>query len=297
MANEAWSPAGSAQGSATTTDEACSTAGSAQGSATTTEFVAIRGGGIANDAPKPQIWHVEPCMVQDVEFLEISARDPHCRRFFQKRFAMVRHIKAIRNAKTLELMTALSNHEGDPNDDMPNDSNSSPCKSRKTDRPRRELIDDLPKVIDLEVHTRSGIRATVRVTRCCRRSNSQLEIELTDDNLDLMREDPPAASAQFNPAVSAQYPTVRWVSKRNSVRCTWWDSKKKRWKTTSRLVEFDEGAGDEEKESAVNDAAAYLQSFYESHHNIDADDDVVESPAKKLKGDREKPSEGEDTIG
>ena len=47
-----------------------------------------------------------------------------------------------------------------------------------------------------------------------------LEIELTEENMDLLLEDPPAESARpFVPRIDE--PNVLWVSHRNHVRCKW----------------------------------------------------------------------------
>ena len=92
-----------------------------------------------------------------------------------------------------------------------------------------------------------------------------------------------------------EYPNVYWIAARNHVRCTWWDSKKKSWKVRSQHVEFEEGDGPDEKVDAVFEAAAELQSFFETNHdtlnNMDAeeDDSECERPAKI--------SKCEDTIG
>ena len=94
------------------------------------------------------------------------------------------------------------------------------------------------------------------------RKNKALQIELTQENMDLLLEEPPAESAPFNPAaaVSARYANVHWVTLRKAVRCTWRDSKKKKWTITSRLVEFEPDAGYDEKLAVVMAVAVVVSA-------------------------------------
>ena len=120
----------------------------------------------------------------------------------------------------------------------------------------------------------------------------------------MLLEEPPAEPAPFNPAaaVSAGYANVHWVTLRNAVRCTWWDSKKKKSTIASRLVEFEPDAGHDEKEAAVLAVAAGLQRFYDAHHkledNIDCDDsyDSAESAHESLSEPRRKRARSEENI-
>ena len=94
-------------------------------------------------------------MVEGRRFVDIYAAYPRCRAYFSANFAMINHIKALRDRKALELMRALAEQE-DPNE--PN-----PRQSRMPDRPKRELIDQIESMIDIEVCTRNGVQATVSV--------------------------------------------------------------------------------------------------------------------------------------
>ena len=59
----------------------------------------------------------------------------------------------------------------------------------RLNRPKRELIDKIPKTIEVEVETRNGVQATVRVLPTWR-ERSVLQLELTQGNLDLLLEEP-----------------------------------------------------------------------------------------------------------
>ena len=114
-------------------------------------------------------------------------------------------------------MRGLAHTEEDPNDL----NNIRP--EGRLNRPRRELIDRIPRVLEITVVTRSGVEATVNVLPSWR-EKCVLQIELTKENMDLLLEEPPAASAPFTPTISQT--DVVWLSHRNHVRCTYWESKK-----------------------------------------------------------------------
>ena len=170
------------------------------------DVVAIRGGGIPLDDSLHQAWVANPEIVEDRRFVEIYAADPRCRTYFQKKIAMVNHIKALRDRKAVQLMQALATEE---------DLNETNVAARMPDRPKRELIDQIASIIDIEVCTRNGVQATVSVIPSWRNKKA-LQIELTQENMDLLLQEPPDEPAPFNPAaaVSARYANVHWVSLR-----------------------------------------------------------------------------------
>ena len=140
-------------------------------------------------------------------------------------------------------MRGLAHTEEDPNDL----NNIRP--EGTLNRPRRELIDRIPRVLEISVVTRNGVEATVNVLPSWR-EKGVLQIELTKENMDLLLEDPPAASAQFVPSII--HPDVTWVAGRNHVRCTYWHSKKKTWKIKSKLIEFEPNLETEAMQDIVN---------------------------------------------
>ena len=58
------------------------------------------------------------------------------------------------------------------------------------------------------------------------------------------------------------------MGSRSMVQCRWWDSKKSKKRFKSILVEFTSDMEEEAKLDAVNTAAAELQEFYDTHHNL-----------------------------
>ena len=123
---------------------------------------------------------------------------------------MVNCIKRLRNAKVVQLMSELDNEE-DPNEDHP----------LQTRLPKRELIDRLPSIVTIDAATHLK-RASVNVLPSWR-DGQVLQIELTKANLDLLLEDP-AESTPWAPTL--QYEDMHWIATRNALRCSWWDSKK-----------------------------------------------------------------------
>ena len=235
---------------------------SAQGSATITDVVAIRGGGIPVDQSIQCAWLVQPEEIDGRRFMKVSTQDGRCRLYFGGNFGMVNHIKKLRDLKTLDLMRAAA-HEGED----PNASFSDPTNNNKLpERPKRELIDLIPKIIDIDVSTNNGIQATVSVIPNWR-DRAVLQIELIQENMDLLLEAPPAESAPFNPNLEG-FPDVKWVVKRSHVRCSYWDSKHEMWKMHSQRVEFAADDTPEDKDVIVTVAAAAVQEFHKNHHNL-----------------------------
>ena len=135
-------------------------------------------------------------------------------------------------------------------------------------RPKRELIDRLPPFITVDVTTatigRQSIVTSVDVLPTWR-EHEILQIELTQSNLDLLLEKPPAAAAPFKPKIEQQ--DVFWVKSRNSVRCKYWDSEALKRKYKSLRVEFWSDMDNEAKLDAVSSAAMELQEFFDTRHN------------------------------
>ena len=177
---------------------------------------------------------------------------------------MVYHIKGLRKAK--ELMQALCQNE-DPNEENPR-------QGRMPTRPKRELIDQIDPVINVEVETKNGVQATVNVIPSWR-DKGALQIELTQENMDLLLEDPPAVSAPFNPNLE-DYPNVTWISARSHLRIRWWDSKHQKWRIGSQFVNLEEHDGEEENITTqqfenYDDAYELLEEIYGDMCCSDAD--------------------------
>ena len=224
------------------------------------DVVSIRGGGIA--ATKVDAWIAEPKWVNGLRFVNIDFTYK-CKEFLSAGAAMVKHVRKLRNKRVAEMMQTL------PSDDDPNGENVQGPSPPK--RPKREMLDELPAIIKLEVLTKSGMTALVNVVPTWR-DNSQVEIELNEANMDLLLMEPPAESVPWKPMIDQ--PNVKWHSVRQQVRCEWWDSQRLKWRRESRKVIWDqglkEGVSDDEEamQAAVSDAAATLQTWYTRHHNM-----------------------------
>ena len=219
----------------------------------------IRGGGIPFDQSLQNSWVVEPVTVDGRRFVEICAQDARCKLYFQQNFAMVKYIKQVRDRKVFELMLSVL-PQSDPNED-------NPVVTSVSDRARRELINQIPKTIDIEVDTRNRIRARVTVVASWP-ENGALQIELTRENMELLLEEPPAGSARFLP-ILALYPNVKWVPAGSLVRTIWWDSEQRMWNFTSLKVEFEPDTTNDAAEKLVWAAAEELEQYRGAHHNLE----------------------------
>jgi len=201
-------------------------------------------------------WIINPVtMVGEKKFGDIDMKNFGCKNFCGDKFQMVHYMQNLRNKKVSELMVALS-LEDDPNEET--------WKIHDTVRiQKRILIDRLPEFITIDVETTS-MMASVDVLPTWR-DHEILQIELTQSNLDLLLEKPPAAAAPFKPEIEQQ--DVFWVKSRNSVRCTYWDSEALKRKYKSLRVEFWSDMDNEAKLDAVSSAAMELQEFFDAHHN------------------------------
>ena len=163
---------------------------------------------------------------------------------------MVNHIKELRNKKVQELMQE-QNKGGEPEEEhAQHNGNLRPD-------PKRELIDLLPPIITFDVSTALNIVTSVNVLPSWRAKQS-LQIELTQPNLDLLMEDPPAESVPW--VSDVEHPNVQWIPCRNMFQCHWWDGRRER----HLGLEFNGDAEDADKCAIVNGAAGFLQRLYDN---------------------------------
>ena len=224
--------------------------------------VAIRGGGIDVECNLASAWIVEAKRVNDerevlpVErhFVPVQTGVYRCQKFLKNRKGMVNHIIELRNEKVKELMKAL------PRAEDPNDSYAS--SDAATNRPRREMIDQISNVITVDVVTTTGMASSVNLLPTWR-EREVLAIELTEENLDLLLEDPPAGSAPWSPEINE--PDVTWLPRRRELRCQYYDSLKGRRVTKSMQVDFGHCLTDEDKQEQVDKVARELQRYFDEN--------------------------------
>ena len=235
---------------------------SAQRSASLTDVVAVRGGGIPLDASLHHAWFLTPEVVDGRSFVDIYTGDHRCKVYLNNNFAMVERLKKLRGAKGAALMQELAS------DDDPNGCISLSSEDRQLGRPKRELIDKIANIIEVEVETRSGVQATVSVLPSWRK-RSVLQIELSQTNLDLLLETPGPEPAPFTPII--EQPDVVWVKDRNHVRCRYWDSKANKWRTKSQSIKCDSDMDDCQKQAIVTREAIRLQPYVAADHDGSAE--------------------------
>ena len=227
-----------------------------------TPCVAIRGGGIDVECNLASAWIVEAKRVNDEReawpkermFCPVQPGFYRCQKFLKKKKGMVNHIIELRNEKVKELMKALPRAE-DPNDNYAS-------SDAATNRPRREMIDQISRVITVDVVTTTGMASSVNLLPTWR-EREVLAIELTEENLDLLLEDPPAGSAPWSPEINE--PDVTWLPRRRELRCQYYDSLKGRRVTKSMQVDFGHCLTDEDKQEQVDKVARELQRYFDEN--------------------------------
>ena len=238
--------------------------------------LAVTGGGITMHGENVQSgarheWIIKPTVVDGRNFGDIYNGNYYCRKYVGDEFAMVEHIRDLRNNRVLELMQKLNAGE-DPNQETILD--GAPLSI-----PKRELFEQLPKIITVNVKTTS-MEVDVNVLADWRHKGV-LKLEITNTNLDLLLEQP-AALAAWTPVI--EQPDVIWRPSTTSVVARYWDSMKKKYRFKAMSVNFT-NMDDDEKRVAVNHAAREVQAFYDSHHN--REDDM---PQKRRRGDDDEES-------
>ena len=158
------------------------------------------GGGLGN------AWMIKPIVVEGQSFGDIYIGSCLCKQFLGKNFKMVEHIN-LRNKKVHELMQALSK-EDDPNGEME-------LTDGTLNMPKRELFNRLPKIITIDVATASMV-ASVKMLPSWR-TRGVLQLEITQPNLDLLLDEPPAEPAPWLPTLD--HANVYWIASRNQARC------------------------------------------------------------------------------
>ena len=130
-------------------------------------------------------------------------------------------------------------------------------------RLKRELCARLPEIITVDVSTASMV-ASVNLLPSSR-ERGVLQLEITQPNLDLLLDDPPAEPAPWMPNLDHEH--VHWYPSKNQVRCYYWDSGKSKTRLKSKGVELGCFMDDAAKLAATRTAADELQRFYDAHNN------------------------------
>ena len=184
---------------------------------------------------KHHCWFPEVAEVDGREYARINLSDPRFKAFVDNKLAMhdlimKRRNAAIDSALKKKLDTAASGDLGyEPQGAL-----------RLPKRKREEVTDELPNVLTAEVKTTEGYEYEVR---CLMVSDARhhLSIELTNENMELLQEDPRPdtdsdnGAPPFRPTIT--HANVKWNAKQSSVYCTYFDAAKgKRTRKSFRVV-------------------------------------------------------------
>ena len=83
-----------------------------------------------------------------------------------------------------------------------------------------------------------------------------LKLEVTQRNIELLLEEPAAeleeptadaaesAPCAWTPTIAHEHKNVYWVASRSALRCTWWDSKLKKWSQKQVRVKISSSMAD-----------------------------------------------------
>ena len=194
------------------------------------------GGGINEDE---EAWVIMPTSVDGKLFGCISMEDKGYKRFVCKNFKMVHRLMHLRNQKVQELMLGLSKEEDLNEDNAPHDGTLS--------MPRREVYDRLPSIISVDAATTSMV-TSVNVLPSWE-VNDVLQIEVTQRNMDLLMEEPPAEPAPWTPTIGEFWDPVNQVIEFSL-------------DGASVCVEFLRDMDDDAQRDAVRSAAADFQEQY-----------------------------------
>ena len=158
--------------------------------------------------------------------------------------------------------------------------------------PKRELFDRLPKIITIDVATASMV-ASVKMLPSWR-TRGVLQLEITQPNLDLLLDEPPAEPAPWIPALD--HDNVYWIPSRNQVRCYYWDSNKSKTRIKSMGVELGRVMDDAAKLAATRTKADELQRFYDSHNNRGDNLPIEGDPESDDRSDASEPASNAEPV-
>ena len=166
---------------------------------------------------------------------------------------MHKHLINMRNAEVDKLMQDLAKSDDPDGDDI--------VSPNIPKRAKRQMIDEIPKLIELGIQTTTGGQHTV-VVASARRYDGMLSMELNEDNLNLLHEEPQVVK---NHKFKCTETNVTYIPSRSAARCIYRSADGKTKYKHVKIV-HEVAAGQEEIQRAVDTAAAECQQFYNLHH-------------------------------
>lgn len=207
-----------------------------------TTVVVIRGGGIAPDAAVETAWFPDTETIEGKTMFTITC-DYRCKKFLDGREKMHNHLINMRNAAVDKLMQDLAKSDDPDGDDI--------IAPNIPKRAKRQMIDDIPKLVELGIQTTTGGPHAV-VVASARRYDAMLSMELTEENLNLLHEDPQVVK---NHKFKCQETNVAYIPSRSAARCIYRSADgKTKYKHVKMIHETT--AGQEEIQRAIDTATA-----------------------------------------
>ena len=216
--------------------------------------IAVIQGGAAKSVNLHSAWLAPLHVVDDIKYVVVERGDSRLQSFLGQHTDMIDRLIALRNTAVLDTMATTCGAQDDPMQDADG-------SSRLPKRPKREMHDEIPKVVDVSVEVDGGETRSVRVLSVwC--NNSRLAFEFTQDNIELLFKTPVVVES-FTPAIAE--PNVKWYDSRHSVYCRYYDGTKNKFKVKSLKVKHSEF--NEVLQERVNILARQCQQYYDDHHD------------------------------
>jgi hypothetical protein len=217
-------------------------------------IVAIRGGGIAENAKLSKAWLVELEEKDGKEFMHLDVgRGSKLHTFLNGDLSMIERMSELRRQA---VSNAIRNQgaEIDPVSMQPVQYNQG------VKRTRRESVDEISAVVEIEIDTGDGIAMKVNVLTEWHH-NSRLRIEYVRENIELLLKKVYCEEQD----VQIAEPNVRFQKSRHAACCKYFDPVADKWKwksmrvaRTSNPVIFARN---------LHAAAKKCQEVYERRHN------------------------------
>ena len=212
-------------------------------------------------------WIVEKKKIEgitDVSFITVDPLDYRVKKFLKGKTGMLDKLINIRNMKSTNLMTKSV---ADPNSDVPDELQGGSGYHR-----RREMADNITKVIPITVELADETNVTVRVTSEWHR-RSHLTIELTAASIELLLKEPKDDGVQVSQPEN-HFSHVEWLSKAELIQTSYYDAAQTKWRVKRMKLDTQDPSL---KQSDFEKKASVLEAFYEAHHSeppADSDADL-----------------------
>ena len=197
-------------------------------------------------------WVAEYEVVDDIKFVPCQKLCGQFKRFVDNDFTMLDHLMVKRDIAVVEAMIkSVADGDGD-----------APDGGSLPKRPRKEMFDNIERVVTLSVQTKDNVFHDVRVLSA-RAKRDHLKIELVPAKLELLTKQPiDDMESEMRPDLT-QFPNCKWLPQRKCTRVVYFSEKAKCMKQMHRRV-----APGDEFQTRAEEAATFLGKFREDNHNV-----------------------------